>query len=136
MVIMEINYELLPYIPISLGLLPIMQLILLFLIYKGDNLNISLKMINIFILLSIQIVVFMLSRFFIIPDGGILLYYIVIDFIGILTIALSWNLLNKSGNDKEFIYNNLIYYKIWLIAIVTGMILWIMIYSGTILQML
>lgn len=119
-----------------LGLLPIMQLILLFLIYKGDNLNISLKMINIFILLSIQIVVFMLSRFFIIPDGGILLYYIVIDFIGILTIALSWNLLNKSGNDKEFIYNNLIYYKIWLIAIVTGMILWIMIYSGTILQML
>ncbi len=136
MVIMEINYELLPYTSISLGLLPIMQLILLFLIYKGDNLNISLKMINIFILLSIQIVVFMLSRFFIIPDGGILLYYIVIDFIGILTIALSWNLLNKSGNDKEFIYNNLIYYKIWLIAIVTGMILWIMIYSGTILQML
>ena len=119
-----------------LGLLPIMQLILLFLIYKGDNLNISLKMINIFILLSIQIVIFTLSQFFIIPDGGIFLYYIVIDFIGILTIALSWNLLNKSGNDKEFIYNNLIYYKIWLIAIVTGMILWIMIYSGTIIQML
>ncbi len=93
-------------------------------------------MVNIFILLSIQIVIFTLSQFFIIPDGGILLYYIVIDFIGILTIALSWNLLNKSGNDKEFIYNNLIYYKIWLIAIVTGMILWIMIYSGTILQML
>jgi len=93
-------------------------------------------MVNIFILLSIQIVIFTLSQFFIIPDGGIFLYYIVIDFIGILTIALSWNLLNKSGNDKEFIYNNLIYYKIWLIAIVTGMILWIMIYSGTILQML
>ncbi len=93
-------------------------------------------MVNIFILLSIQIVIFTLSQFFIIPDGGIFLYYIVIDFIGILTIALSWNLLNKSGNDKEFIYNNLIYYKIWLIAIVTGMILWIMIYSGTIIQML
>ncbi|HRC81473.1 MAG TPA: hypothetical protein PLF27_08825 [Sedimentibacter sp.] len=119
-----------------LGLLPIIQLILLFTILKRDNLKISHETVNIFILLSIQIFIFMLSRFLIIPDGGIFIYFIVIDLIGILSVVLSWNLLNKLSNEKEFIYNNLICYKIWLIAIVAGIGSWILIYLGTILPML
>lgn len=110
-----------------LGLLPILHLILIGLIHKRSNGKISTKAIYFYVLLTLEIVIVLVSIIFPMPDGGIFLYYILIGFIGMVSLILQCHCYkNVDTIDEKTSLTTLT--KIWGIAIAVGLICWIFYY--------
>ena len=104
-------------------LLPIFQLIMIGMILRKSSGKISEKLISIFKILTVEIIIFLLSINVPIPDGGIMLYFIIALIIGIPVLIYQFKYY------KNFLYYNrqfkmTISYSIWVIAVIIGLIYW------------
>jgi len=77
--------------------------------------------------LTVEIILFLLSIYIIIPDGGVFAFFILTEFIGIITLILQWNYykIAKNRTNQESVS---ILAVVWEIAIIVGLFYWIIKY--------
>jgi len=98
-----------------LGILPILHLVMIGLIQNPISYN---------ALLTFEIAIFLLSVFFPLADGGVFVYYVIIDFIGLISLIMQVNFYKNLKNDGRDIYITII----WRIVIVICLTMWIIYY--------
>lgn len=107
-----------------LGILPILHLVMIGLIHIKSGGKTSENQISYNALLTFEIAIFLLSVFFPLADGGVFVYYVIIDFIGLISLIMQVNFYKNLKNDGRDIYITII----WRIVIVICLTMWIIYY--------
>lgn len=117
------------------GLLPISHLVLIGLVLKESGYKISRIVDSFYAVLTVEVVTFLLSIILLIFDSDRFRYFIAVDVAGILALILQFKCYKDLKNgDRECNMTRL--YAIWTIAIVIGLILWIVYYIRRILPII
>ena len=114
------------------GLIPALQLILIGMILIRSRCKISAKLIDIYKTLTFEIIIFLLSVYVPIADGGIFIYFLFAVAAGIPILIVQYNYY-KSLSTEYQLTDMSIPNLILGIAIVLGLIYWIIYYVKNLL---
>lgn len=114
------------------GLIPALHLILIGMILIRSRGKISAKLIDIYKTLTFEIIIFLLSVYVPIADGGIFIYFLFAVAAGIPILIVQYNYY-KSLSTEYQLTDMSIPNLIWGIAIVLGLIYWIIYYVKNLL---
>ena len=106
--------------------LPAAHLFLIGLTLKRCGNKISSKIADAYAALTLELLILLLAYAFPLPDGGIFLYFIIANIIGIGALVLQTRYYSTSNREEQASKNWAMFF--WGLSIAVGLIFWIVFY--------